>query len=89
MAEKINAIEHENKVLRERLAARVKLDTDWKGSLADTVNAVAHNVKMLSPDDQLRVLLAVAVLYGHIRPGEPEDTTLVRGASHDTKGPGK
>lgn len=51
------------------------LDKGYYTQLPEAVSAVAQNVSLLDQDGRMRVLLAVAVLYGLIKPhdaGAPE-----------------
>jgi hypothetical protein len=75
MREELATLRLQRSVLREKLAARVKLDNDWHVSMADCVFAVAKNISTLDNDKRERVLLAVAVLYGIIKPGAAEQSS--------------
>lgn len=49
-----------------------QLDPSSYYNISDVVAAVAKNLKQINPDERTQVLLAVAVLYGIIKPGEPQ-----------------
>ena len=49
-----------------------RLDKSWQPDIYDAVFAVAKNVSTLNSEAKMRVLLAVAVLFGLIKPGESE-----------------
>lgn len=68
MRDRLKALEVENATLRARLVVYVRLDATFQSSLAEAVFAVAKNVSGFKPDEKMRILLAVAVLYGLIKP---------------------
>ncbi len=69
-SERIAQLYAENTALKQKLEARVRLDILSQLTLPDAVSAVSKNLSALKQEERLRVLLAVAVLYGIIKPGE-------------------
>lgn len=72
LRQRITTLEAENGALRSKLSARLALDRDWQGNLSDGVFAVAKNLSNFNDLNKERILLAVAVLYGIVRPATPE-----------------
>lgn len=68
MKDRIDTLEAQNAQLRAKVSALTSIDTEGKWSICGAVNAVARNLAPLQQLERKRTLLAVAVLYGIIKP---------------------